>query len=709
MNVARSTAAAFVLVLLAFAACSGIGEAGEANETGAVLASQGLWSQALDEYGRAIQLKPDFAEAYNNRGAAHRALGDLEAAVADFTEATRLKDDLAVAHVNVASVLLDLGADRGGGPAPGARILAAAVRGRGRGGVLQFRPRARRPGRSGGGDRGPERGHRPRLRERGRVLHSRPDIRRSRDGPQRAQGRPRVPAGTGLPAGRQRLWERGARQSRLRGRLRGPRQPSRDQGRHVACYSRLRRGDLAGARTIRSTTSGAAWRTSVSAARARPSRTSSTRYGSIPPGRPRTEPGDRPTWSSASRSWPFPASTRRSVSTRRTRAPTTAGPRRGPLSGKPKRPWPISTAAIRLFADDPEAYKGRGKAHVELGELESAVDDFGSAIRLAPRDPEPLRLRAAVYIELGRLEDATADLDGAIRMDSGDATSINARGLAYLELGEPEKAVKDFAAAIAAERTDNARYYINQGRAYLELDEPEKAVESFDNAVVRDSRYRYLFRAALSSYEQINRRRRALPDLETALELVPVLVLGYRSRASVLTDLGRLDEAESDLRRIAEIESDVVWIEALIETIQNAPPEPVRPPPAPRRPASAGQSPAEIAAAQEAIKSAIKASAATLHVGKQRTVCGTVTAVRHGDEARVVFIDFGPPDPDQDLVVYFPSLVTRVGDWPDFVDRSIDIIDWLMNRELCVTGRIERFRGRPAINASFWHQYNVPQ
>ena len=117
----------------------------------------------------------------------------------------------------------------------------------------------------------------------------------------------------------------------------------------------------------------------------------------------------------------------------------------------------------------------------------------------------------------------------------------------------------------------------------------------------------------------------------------------------------------------------------------------------------------ETADAEEAAKTAIKTPLAMINIGKVRTVCGTVTSVRHADESKKVFIDFGPPDPDQELVVYFQSLYTRVGDWPDVVDRSINIADWFMSKEVCVTGRIERFRGRPAINANFWDQYHIPR
>ena len=667
-----------------------------------------MWQEAIAEYDRAIDAKADFAEAYNNRGGAHRALGNLDSALADFTEATRLNDDLAVAHVNAASILLDLGRtdeavahlDRAFTLPLSETEVASAYYHYGRVHAAREDWEAVLDAMGEAIDLDSENADAFYIRGQayvaiGMVPSGLRDAQECRPGPacRRADGdfgnavranpdfvdayiaraNLRVIRGAMSPAIRdydEAIW-------------REPDNPDYYQRRGLA-YVRLGRKSEAIAdfeHAIR-----------LDPGRATAYRARGLAYVEL--GQPELA---LPSFDEAVRLDPQDPG----AYFGRAQARAALGQTREALAD--------FDVAIRLFADDSEAHKGRGKVHVELGDLESAVTDFGSAIRLAPQDPEPLRLRAAAYVELGRVEEAVRDLDGAIRLDRGDAESINARGLAYLELGEPEKALKDFATAITTERTENARYYINQARAFLDLEDLEKAVEAYDNALVRDSRYRYMYRAALTSYEQPNRRRRALPDLESALELAPVLIMAYRSRASVLIDLERFDEAEADLRRIGEIESDIVTMQGLIERIQSEPEPPPQPPPPPRRPASAGPSPAEIAAAQEAIKTAIQASTASVHVGKERTVCGTVSAVRQGAEGRAVFIDFGPPDPDQHFVAYFPSLVTRVGDWPDFVDRSIDIVDWLMNRELCVTGRIERYRGKPAINASFWHQYKIPQ
>ena len=51
-------------------------------------------------YNEAIRLKPDYAVAYNNRGIARLAEGDVEGALQDFNEAIRLKPDYATPFNN---------------------------------------------------------------------------------------------------------------------------------------------------------------------------------------------------------------------------------------------------------------------------------------------------------------------------------------------------------------------------------------------------------------------------------------------------------------------------------------------------------------------------------------------------------------------------------------------------------------------------------
>src|SRR5262245_51729587 len=58
------------------------------------------YDRALADFDKAIQLKPDYADAYNNRGEAYLDKGDKERAFADFDKAIQLKPDYADAYNN---------------------------------------------------------------------------------------------------------------------------------------------------------------------------------------------------------------------------------------------------------------------------------------------------------------------------------------------------------------------------------------------------------------------------------------------------------------------------------------------------------------------------------------------------------------------------------------------------------------------------------
>lgn len=55
-------------------------------------------ARAIDDFNEAIRLKPDLAEAYSNRGSAYRALNQPERAIDDYSEAIRLKPVYAEAY-----------------------------------------------------------------------------------------------------------------------------------------------------------------------------------------------------------------------------------------------------------------------------------------------------------------------------------------------------------------------------------------------------------------------------------------------------------------------------------------------------------------------------------------------------------------------------------------------------------------------------------
>jgi Flp pilus assembly protein TadD len=60
----------------------------------------GQYEHANQDYDRAIQLNPNFTFAYNSRGASYHALGQYERAIQDYDKAIQLDPNLAVAYYN---------------------------------------------------------------------------------------------------------------------------------------------------------------------------------------------------------------------------------------------------------------------------------------------------------------------------------------------------------------------------------------------------------------------------------------------------------------------------------------------------------------------------------------------------------------------------------------------------------------------------------
>ena len=79
------------------------------NIAGACNAGLKQYDAAIDRYRKAININPDYAEAYKNMGIVLRDKGELEAAIVSFQQALQIKPDYAEAHCNMGIALRDKG------------------------------------------------------------------------------------------------------------------------------------------------------------------------------------------------------------------------------------------------------------------------------------------------------------------------------------------------------------------------------------------------------------------------------------------------------------------------------------------------------------------------------------------------------------------------------------------------------------------------
>ncbi len=93
-----------VACMAIFCACYTVDDAGQeaaqqAFRRGYDAQQRGEHQQGIDAYSEAIQLKPDYAEAYNNRGNAYYWLREYQSAMADYNQAIQLKPNFALPYL----------------------------------------------------------------------------------------------------------------------------------------------------------------------------------------------------------------------------------------------------------------------------------------------------------------------------------------------------------------------------------------------------------------------------------------------------------------------------------------------------------------------------------------------------------------------------------------------------------------------------------
>ncbi|HJT36638.1 MAG TPA: tetratricopeptide repeat protein [Pirellulales bacterium] len=163
----------------------------------------------------------------------------------------------------------------------------------------------------------------------------------------------------------------------------------------------------------------------------------------------------------------------------------------GPGTGGPNNevgedPAQIKQLTRRIQADprDAEAFFERGRAWAKLGDLNSALTDFGEYIRLKPDDAAGPRLRALVWQRKGDRQRALDDFDRAIRIAPNEAISYRLRGEMRQSGGNLDGALADLNDALRL-NPDDAYALSSRAFLYLQRNELDKAIDDYDCVIGR--------------------------------------------------------------------------------------------------------------------------------------------------------------------------------------------------------------------------------
>ena len=207
--------------------------------------------------------------------------------------------------------------------------------------------------------------------------------------------------------------------------------------------------------------------------------------------------------------------------------------------------------------DRAEAYYKRANALNGLGRLEAALADYDRAIALNPSYTYALCNRGSVLERLERRDEALASFDRAIAIDPTDALTHYNRGSVLKDLSRFGDALESYEAAIAL-KPEFVEAYVNRGNVLRELLLHEAAAESFGRAIELNPTIAQAFQGRGASLFALKSFGEALVDYSRAIELQPGSAALYLKRGHLLCELQRQDAAVLDYLKATELAPDDV-------------------------------------------------------------------------------------------------------------------------------------------------------
>ncbi len=202
-------------------------------------------------------------------------------------------------------------------------------------------------------------------------------------------------------------------------------------------------------------------------------------------------------------------------------------------------------AAIDANASS-NTYTLRGEAHMQMGNYQSALNDFDAALEIDGVNAVAFYDRALLNMRLENYEAALTDINNALAAQSMKPSDVLTLRDLYAKRGQLNLWAKNWQGAIAdytnslarAEGSVSANVYAERAEAYTALGEYENAINDYTSAV-----------------RVISEQIQAAPDQETR-EVQSSNAMSYFEKSAALNlNIGNTDAAKTDLESAFAIAS----------------------------------------------------------------------------------------------------------------------------------------------------------
>jgi tetratricopeptide (TPR) repeat protein len=237
--------------------------------------------------------------------------------------------------------------------------------------------------------------------------------------------------------------------------------------------------------------------------------------------------------------------------------------------------------AIGANQEFSDAFFKRGQCYLYLKNYDKAVTDFNNVLKREPRNADALLYRGTSYANIGDDGSAIRDYGKALQIkpdlaqayvetsggaqgprqgrlrrnrsagaDQSSGELVIKRGNAFIKLGQNDRAVQDFLAAMKT-GSDTQAAYPGRGLASVAKSRKGEAEHDGDLPLVRADGHTFQLKA--SAYLNVKQPKKAIEDLNDALEVDPQNDSYYFRRGCAYEELGNLTRACEEYSHAAYI------------------------------------------------------------------------------------------------------------------------------------------------------------
>ena len=234
--------------------------------------------------------------------------------------------------------------------------------------------------------------------------------------------------------------------------------------------------------------------------------------------------------------------------------------------GSPEKAIADFTAYIDKFPEAYDAIRRRGYLRWDIGEDEMAVSDLEMVLNAFPDNARIMSDLAHFKAYLGQYSESLELLEKSILLDPDLAHSYHIKGMVYLSLKDTtDKALSNFNKAIALDHGNFMAHHL-RGTIYKNMERNIEAVEEFSRAIELQPLFldSYFSRALVKS--EMEDRLGAIDDYRELLKHEEILngnfLWGtvYNNIGYSYLEIGQYEEARSFINKALEMEPDEHYI-----------------------------------------------------------------------------------------------------------------------------------------------------